>query len=463
MASLTRVAARLRQHGLLSRPGSATAAILLNMQSNLHLTSHLSIQPKPSPRFPPSEDTPRTKIDAILALAADDEERRKTENDLFRLFYGKKATKHKNVDVYQYLTDDLLVRETRYLLPDPRVPNSAQALTRKPRYENVPVGDPLRSKFARPESLAFFTGYADYYDLLENLDAMLDVLNSDEGLEAHRLAQGTMQIGEGSDDDDQADHLEQVVTSADNVDGDELDHLTAEANADDAGTGKGEIVETVDNRPMTAVEADKPHEEEVVKDQQSELWLTRDALASVLGSPLKLHQYDTIIEALIKLHSHEFGYLIQEQLSEFMRSSAVQRKEKKKKEVDALGRAYATGRRKDAVARVWVMPGSGNVRVNKKTLAQYFGTLDAKLHAIEPFTFLGVADKYDVMCTVKGGGVSGQAGAIRLGIARGLEILSPEYEPPLRAGNYLWRDPRSVERKKPGQRKARRKFQWVKR
>jgi small subunit ribosomal protein S9 len=130
---------------------------------------------------------------------------------------------------------------------------------------------------------------------------------------------------------------------------------------------------------------------------------------------------------------------------------------------DEFGRSYATGRRKDAVARVWIKPGSGKVEVNGKPINVYFARPVLQMILRQPFQVAGVEDQFDVMCTVKGGGLSGQAGAVKHGISRALQYYDPALRPPLKAAGFLTRDSRVVERKKYGKRKARRSFQFSKR
>ena len=131
--------------------------------------------------------------------------------------------------------------------------------------------------------------------------------------------------------------------------------------------------------------------------------------------------------------------------------------------IDAQGRAYATGRRKDAVARVWLKPGSGKITVNGRDQEVYFARPTLRLVINQPF---GVAERdgqYDVICTVKGGGLSGQAGAVKHGIAQALTRYEPVLRAPVKAAGFLTRDSRAVERKKYGKAKARRSFQFSKR
>nr|AKM76759.1 ribosomal protein S5 domain 2-like superfamily protein [Monsonia marlothii] len=133
------------------------------------------------------------------------------------------------------------------------------------------------------------------------------------------------------------------------------------------------------------------------------------------------------------------------------------------RQVDEKGRAYGTGRRKCSIARVWVMPGDGKFFVNDKEFDAYFPMLDHRAALLRPFAETKTLGLWDVKCTVQGGGTSGQVGAIQLGISRALQNWEPGLRTVLRDGGYLTRDPRVVERKKPGQAKARRSFQWVKR
>ncbi|MEM7529364.1 MAG: 30S ribosomal protein S9 [Pseudomonadota bacterium] len=130
---------------------------------------------------------------------------------------------------------------------------------------------------------------------------------------------------------------------------------------------------------------------------------------------------------------------------------------------DELGRSYATGKRKDAVARVWVKPGNGKVTVNGKEMATYFARPVLQMVIGQPFSVANVTGEFDVFATVKGGGLSGQAGAVKHGISKALSLYDPGLRPALKAAGFLTRDSRVVERKKYGRRKARRSFQFSKR
>ena len=131
--------------------------------------------------------------------------------------------------------------------------------------------------------------------------------------------------------------------------------------------------------------------------------------------------------------------------------------------LDSLGRAYSTGKRKDAVARVWIKKGSGKITVNKKPVNEYFARPTLQMIIQQVFSVTNVENQFDVMATVKGGGLSGQAGAVRHGLSKALTLFDGELRGALKTAGFLTRDSRVVERKKYGKPKARRSFQFSKR
>jgi small subunit ribosomal protein S9 len=131
--------------------------------------------------------------------------------------------------------------------------------------------------------------------------------------------------------------------------------------------------------------------------------------------------------------------------------------------LDKQGRAFATGKRKDAVARVWIKPGSGTITVNERAVETYFARPVLRMLIQQPLVAANRNGQYDVNCTVSGGGLSGQAGAVRHGLSKALTLYEPDLRPVLKRGGFLTRDPRVVERKKYGRAKARRSFQFSKR
>lgn len=149
------------------------------------------------------------------------------------------------------------------------------------------------------------------------------------------------------------------------------------------------------------------------------------------------------------------------ELKDLKAEAPVEAKREPKK--DAFGRSYATGKRKDAVARVWLKMGSGKIEVNGKDSVAYFGRPVLQMIINQPFVATAREGQFDVVCTVCGGGLSGQAGAVRHGISRCLDLFEPELHKILRQGGFLTRDSRAVERKKAGRSKARKRYQFSKR
>ena len=144
-------------------------------------------------------------------------------------------------------------------------------------------------------------------------------------------------------------------------------------------------------------------------------------------------------------------------------SDNVSEKATNEPNLDDQGRSYGTGRRKDAVARVWIKPGSGRMVINGREIKTYFARPTQQMIIRQPFEVVGRDNQYDVFCTVGGGGLSGQAGAVRHGISRALSDFEPGLRSTLKKGGFLTRDSRTVERKKYGRAKARRSFQFSKR
>jgi small subunit ribosomal protein S9 len=135
----------------------------------------------------------------------------------------------------------------------------------------------------------------------------------------------------------------------------------------------------------------------------------------------------------------------------------------REQKLDGHGRAYATGKRKDAVARVWVKPGAGRITVNARDHAEYFARPVLQMIVKQPLALVNRSSQYDIVCTVSGGGLSGQAGAVRHGLSKALTYYEPELRSVLKKAGFLTRDARVVERKKFGRAKARRSFQFSKR
>ena len=146
-----------------------------------------------------------------------------------------------------------------------------------------------------------------------------------------------------------------------------------------------------------------------------------------------------------------------------MQAENITDNSKVEKKIDSFGRAYSTGKRKSSIARVWIKPGSGKVLVNGRKEDNYFSSKSHRLLLNQPLVLTNRKTEVDIICTVKGGGLSGQAGAIRHGISRVLVNFEPELRKNLKKEGFLTRDSRVVERKKYGRAKARRSYQFSKR
>jgi len=150
-------------------------------------------------------------------------------------------------------------------------------------------------------------------------------------------------------------------------------------------------------------------------------------------------------------------------LQDLQGSAAAPEAPKHVQKLDKLGRAYATGKRKNAIARVWIKPGSGKITVNGRELEVYFARPVLRMILNQPLHVAARVEQYDITATVVGGGLSGQAGAVRHGLSKALTYFEPELRTVLKKEGFLTRDPRVVERKKYGKAKARRSFQFSKR
>lgn len=151
------------------------------------------------------------------------------------------------------------------------------------------------------------------------------------------------------------------------------------------------------------------------------------------------------------------------EIKEAVAATSAVAETKRKPSRDKKGRSYATGKRKNAVARVWIMPGKGNITINEKPIDTYFARPVLKMIINQPFEITNRENEFDVVCTVQGGGLSGQAGAIKHGISKALNEYEPELRTVLKQAGFLTRDDRVVERKKYGRAKARRSYQFSKR
>ncbi|RIA97591.1 ribosomal protein S9/S16-domain-containing protein [Glomus cerebriforme] len=203
------------------------------------------------------------------------------------------------------------------------------------------------------------------------------------------------------------------------------------------------------------------------KNGQPTLWKLKQHLSEELGLSLKTNQYRIIIQKLNQLNKFipEVAPELNNYLNLFRRYDPEEEKKRLEamKTIDQYGRAFALGKRKEAVAQVWVVEGDGQVLVNGISASDYFSLLKDRESILYPFKVTDLLGKYNVWVKVKGGGKTGQAEAIAHGITKALIIHNHDLKPILRAANLVTRDTRVVERKKPGLAKARKRYTWVKR
>ncbi|KAF8976486.1 37S ribosomal protein S9, mitochondrial [Entomortierella lignicola] len=201
------------------------------------------------------------------------------------------------------------------------------------------------------------------------------------------------------------------------------------------------------------------------KQAQRPNWLGKEALTAAVGvATLKTSQYRLIVSKLNQLATlTPRPAPVDAIFNQFSKTEEQMAQKAKPRVVDHLGRALATGRRKEASASVYVVEGDGKVLVNGQDASVYFNKSQDRDSLLKPFKVTNLLGKYNVWALVKGGGTTGQAEAISLGVAKALLTHSPELKPTLRRAGCITRDMRVVERKKPGQYGARKKFQWVKR
>ncbi|KAJ8773218.1 hypothetical protein K2173_028395 [Erythroxylum novogranatense] len=232
------------------------------------------------------------------------------------------------------------------------------------------------------------------------------------------------------------------------------------------------VVEDSDVRTESSVsvEVDRSREEKLLQQEEKELTAVIKGPNRAFGDLIAASGItDAMLDSLIALKDFEGieGLPPLTEIEDIRYEKNTRKSEEiakaRVRQVDDKGRSYGTGRRKRSVARVWIQPGGGSFIVNDKQFDTYFPMLDHRASLLQPFSETKTLGLWDVNCTVKGGGVSGQVGAIQLGISRALQNWEPDLRPPLRNAGLLTRDPREVERKKPGKAKARKSFQWVKR
>eukprot|EP00128_Syssomonas_multiformis_P001824 Colp12_sorted_trinity150504_noHs@16844 len=217
---------------------------------------------------------------------------------------------------------------------------------------------------------------------------------------------------------------------------------------------------------LHAMEAQKAFQRERRPTRYDYKWLRLEAMEVKLQAPLKVKQYRDLIQMLSYMGEHKHGHHLHDFLRPYA-ASFVERKFKEEKPekpvISENAIFFGYGRRKDSIAQCFVKKGTGKILVNGELFADYFPKLADRRNAVEPFLYTNTCGDFDVLVKTSGGGLTGQSGAIRLGVARALLKMDPAHKPVLRQEGLLTIDTREVEPKKPGQHKARKKYAWVKR
>ncbi|CAH3178110.1 unnamed protein product [Porites lobata] len=284
-------------------------------------------------------------------------------------------------------------------------------------------------KQGRPLHAAFFTGQIGFHDLLFEIYEQNAKLNASEETKLNAVAgleASDGELSETSDDGYSSD------TSSDSSDEDKLDDSSAEKEA----------------------QSSKPSRQPRMR------WIGKPELERKINEKLTDKEYDVVLHRLKKLASHPNAELATPFLLRFLEVIPIQGMRAVEKTLNEKGEAVGIGHRKRAIAEVMVTKGSGNVTINNAPLTQYFVKVEDRKQVMYPFLTVDAVGEYDVECGVIGGGTTGQAGAIRLAISRALLNFEDSYLEPLQQAGLLIRDPRIKERKKPGQKRARKKFAW---
>ena len=306
-------------------------------------------------------------------------------------------------------TDSDVEESLRYLLPTKLFAKDARPLMKHPS-ELFPESKSVLSEDGRPIHPAFYTGATAFHDLIYEI----------------------FQYSGRTEQPEQAESVE-AASEKGNVESEES--TNKDANMEIAQQGR-------------------------------KRWLHQNELQVVLKEELTLSDYEVIIHRLKKLASEkkdENSDDIREFLERFQTLVEHEGSQFTVEELDENGRAHGKGYRKRSMAEVWISNGSGEIVINDIPIIEYFRKQEDRNQVWYPLITLDCMGRFDVECNVIGGGTTGQAGAIRLAISRALTSMSPDFLPQLRTAGLLTRDSRLVERKKPGQKKARKKFAWVKR
>lgn len=325
-------------------------------------------------------------------------------------------------------TDKDVTESLRYLLPSALSAKDARPFLKHPSLIFPKRAESAFSTDGRPLESAFYSGSTGYQNLVYEI------------FRHQAMADGT------DVPPPQASRAESATAESSTASPEPLKEAGKQEEEDEAAAGKPPLEEGTglsNVRPL--------------------VWVKKDTLSNMLHEELSAAHYEDLIKRLVRLADHPQNSRVKDFLDQYRRPVFVYRTHAKIPQLNSTEEAMALGRRKTSTARVTVKKGRGDVVVNGMPLMEYFPRVEDRHQVLYPFMRLDLLGAYDVAIKVWGGGTTGQAGAIRLAISKAMLAFPGNHGDKLEADGLLVRDPRMVERKKPGQKKARKKFTWVKR
>ncbi|XP_068699055.1 small ribosomal subunit protein uS9m-like [Montipora foliosa] len=369
-----------------------------------------------------------------------------------------------------------------YLMPSGLYAKDARPIFEDPKKLYQKQAE-LLDKTSRPLHAAFFTGQIGFHDLLFEIYEQSARLGADEEPEGrevsgmtrdggympfHLDSRKSLEIGSNPDLDSSSESdAESSSEGESSSDLESSSHSDQDSRKDlnsafvpgldlDVSSGKSRT-DSVDGQDTKEIPSKKSATQPKMR------WIGKLELERKIRERLTDKEYDVIIHRLKKLASHPNAERATPFLLQFLHVIPIEGMRAVEKTLNDKGESVAVGHRKRAIAEVVVKKGTGNVTINNTPLTKYFSKLEDRKQIMYPFLTVDAVGEYDVDCGVIGGGTSGQAGAIRLAISRALLNFEDSYLEPLQQAGLLIRDPRIKERKKPGQKRARKKFAWVRR
>lgn len=373
-------------------------------------------------------------------------------------------------------TDKEIKETIEYLMPSGLYAKDARPLFEDPKRLYKKQAE-LVDKNSRPLHAAFFTGQIGFHDLLFQIYEQNAILDTDENPGTSKESEAR-KYGGYTPDGSQGSNL---VSSKQLLIGTEHDVYASsesESSSDANSSSDSDQESTNDSMPDLRWDENSgkiPANDRLVTQDTKETesgksatqpkmrWIGKLEMEKKIGERLTDKEYDVITHRLKKLASRPNASRVTPFLLQFLHVIAIQGMRAVERKLNDKGEAVAVGHRKRAIAEVVMKKGSGSVTVNNTPMAKYFGRVEDRKQIMYPFLTVGAVGEYDVDCGVIGGGTSGQAGAIRLALSRALLNFEDSYLEPLQEAGLLIRDPRIKERKKPGQKRARKKFAWVRR